>query len=61
MCVCVFSAPEFDTLYKQEETYDPAYISFEFVAAKCYDHVWVAALALNCTDKRLRDIGITML
>ena len=50
-------AQEFDELYKKEETYDPKHHTFEFVAAKCYDHVWVAALALNCTESYLESIG----
>ena len=52
-----FSAQEFDELYIHEETYDPKHYMYEFVAAKCYDHVWVAALALNCTETYLANIG----
>ena len=48
---------EFDSLYRQEDTYDMSHSSFEFIAAMCYDHVWVAALALNCTDAYLRRNG----
>ena len=40
-----------------EETYDPSKITFSFVTAPCYDHIWVAALALNCTDAHLKAMG----
>ena len=49
--------PEFEALYKQEETYDPSKYMFEFVTGNCYDHIWVAALALNCTDAYLTETG----
>ena len=49
--------PEFEVLYKQEETYDPSKYNYEIISGQCYDHVWVAALALNCTDAYLKSIG----
>ena len=49
--------PEFEALYVQEETYDPTKYMFEHVSGPCYDHIWVSALALNCTDARLKEIG----
>ena len=49
---------EFQTLFKEEETYDPSKYMFEFAAGQCYDHIWVAALALNCTDIYLKEQGI---
>ena len=49
--------PEFEVLFKQEETYDPSKYMFDFAAGNCYDHIWVAALALNCTDAYLKEIG----
>ena len=48
---------EFQTLFKQEETYDPSKYTFEFVSGQCYDHIWVTALALNCTDTYLKALG----
>ena len=51
------AVPEFESLYRQEETYDPTKYMFEHVSAPCYDHIWVAALALNCTDDYLKRIG----
>ena len=45
-------------MYVQEETYDVKYKMFEFVGAKCYDHVWVAGLALNCTEAYLKETGM---
>ena len=48
---------EFYTRYRQEETYDIKNKIYEEVSANlCYDHVWVAALALNCTSEYLRQI-----
>ena len=52
-----FKVPEFEALYVQEETYDPTKYMFEHVSGPCYDHIWVSALALNCTDARLKAIG----
>ena len=51
------TADEFETLYKEEETYDPSEYTYEFTAGQCYDHIWVTALALNCTDSYLKEHG----
>ena len=53
----VFVVPEFYDLYKKEETYDPSYSSLEQFAPACYDHIWIAALALNCTETYLKTTG----
>ena len=55
--ICKISVSEFEELYRQEETYDVAHQQFEFCATFSYDHIWVAALALNCTETFLRDTG----
>ena len=52
-----YIGPEFEELLKDEETYDPSKAMFSFVAAQCYDHIWIAALALNCTDTYLKATG----
>ena len=57
--ICAFIVSEFEELYRQEETYDPAMSMFDFAGGPCYDHIWVAALALNCTDAYLKAIGRT--
>ena len=57
ICCCFLTGPEFDELIKQEETYDPSKIMYSFVTASCYDHIWAAALALNCTEAHLKAIG----
>ena len=44
-------------MYRQETTYDPAMFMFDYAGGPCYDHIWVAALALNCTDAYLKDAG----
>ena len=49
--------PEFSELYRQEETYDPANNRLEHYAPGCYDHLWVSALALNCTDAYMKTTG----
>ena len=49
--------PEFEVLYKKEETYDSSNYNFESVSGQCYDHIWIAALALNCTDAYLKVTG----
>ena len=57
-CYCIFwTVPEFEVLLKQEETYDPTKYMYEIISGQCYDHVWVAALALNCTDTYLKATG----
>ena len=53
----IFSVSEFEELYKQEDTYDVAHQQFEFCATFSYDHIWVAALAFNCTETFLRETG----
>ena len=57
--VCMFMClvPEFKALYYQEETYDSSHKRLEFISAGCYDHIWVASLALNCTDTYLKSTG----
>ena len=54
--LCV-SVSEFDNLYKKEETYNASHSINEHIAALCYDHIWIAALALNCTENKLKDMG----
>ena len=44
-------------MYRQETTYDSAMFMFDYAGGPCYDHIWVAALALNCTDAYLKDAG----
>ena len=53
----MLSVSEFEDLYRQEETYDPANTMFDFAGGPCYDHIWIAALALNCTDDYLKRTG----
>lgn len=31
--------------------------AYEYMAGRCYDHIWLAALALNCTNRRMKEIG----
>ena len=48
---------EFDELYRQEATYDTVHEQYYICAPLMYDSVWIAALALNCTEKYIRSIG----
>ena len=50
------TVPEFEMLVKQEETYEPWHDMY-IINGQCYDHIWVAALALNCTDAYLKVNG----
>ena len=52
-----FAVSEFEVLYRLEETYDPSMSMYDIVSGTCYDHIWVAAIALNCTDAYLKSIG----
>ena len=44
-------------MYRLEDTYDNAYSMYEIGVTYCYDHVWMAAVALNCTDSYLKLTG----
>ena len=52
-----FLVTEYDALYKQEELYDPALYMHHSMSGQCYDHIWVAAMALDCTDAHLKATG----
>lgn len=51
------SASEFEDRYFSYPTYDVISKSYDFYAHQCYDHVWVAAKALDCTVTRLVELG----
>ena len=55
--VSLGTVSEFDELYKQEETYDPVNDKHYICAPFAYDSIWIAALALNCTENHLRETG----
>ena len=57
-CILHGLVSEFDSLYRQEDSYDVINKPFEPLRTLYYDHIWVAALALNCTEKYLRSIGM---
>ena len=52
------TVPEFKELFKQEKNYQPDLTHFEFMSPNSYDAVWGIALALNCTDNILKEIGL---
>jgi hypothetical protein len=52
-----FSVSEFETRFYNHRSYNKKYKGTDFAAPQCYDHVWIAALALNCTDTILTNIG----
>ena len=51
------TVPEYEELYKLEDTYRPELYDFEVIGPKCYDVVWAIALTLNCTDTNLKESG----
>ena len=51
------TVPEFYDLYYQEESYRPELVGFEFICPMCYDSIWAIALALQCANNTLQDIG----
>lgn len=53
----VFSVPEFLDRYYSHPLYTDVAKDYEFVSARCYDHIWLASLGLNCTDQKLKEIG----
>ncbi|XP_053374068.1 gamma-aminobutyric acid type B receptor subunit 1-like [Mercenaria mercenaria] len=54
--VADLTAKEFEERYYSHPTYNPIYKDTDIVAHQCYDHIWIAALALNCSDARLKQI-----
>ena len=53
------SVSEFYDLYKKEEAYNDSNSDYTSMAPMCYDHIWVAALALNCTETYLNSKGLS--
>ena len=51
------TVPEFKDLFTKEESYRPELTEFEFLSTNCYDALWGIAIALNCTDSVLKEIG----
>ncbi|XP_045168365.2 gamma-aminobutyric acid type B receptor subunit 2-like [Mercenaria mercenaria] len=51
------TAKEFDYLYHHHKTYTPEMKQYDIVAHHCYDSIWVSAIALNCTIRKLKEIG----
>ncbi|KAL4221902.1 Gamma-aminobutyric acid type B receptor subunit 1 [Mactra antiquata] len=51
------TASEFEELFRNYPSYKPETEAFDFVSYQCYDNVWMAALALNCTDTIMRQNG----
>ena len=53
----LFAVVEFDTRLQDYPTYRPDLAHFDRALGQCYDHIWVAAIALDCADKKLREMG----
>lgn len=53
----LISASEFEERYFNHPDYNVAMKSYDFVSYQCYDHIWIAALALNCTAEKLTAAG----
>ena len=47
------TANEFKERYFNHPDFDFALKQYEFVSYQCYDHIWIAALALHCTAERM--------
>ena len=52
------SVSEFYDRYQKEEEYNDSNSDYTSMAPMCYDHIWVAALALNCTETYLNSKGL---
>ncbi|XP_045169675.1 gamma-aminobutyric acid type B receptor subunit 1-like [Mercenaria mercenaria] len=50
------TATEFEMTYFNHPTYNPEWASTDAVAPLCYDHIWVAALALECALQSIQRI-----
>ncbi|XP_045169714.2 gamma-aminobutyric acid type B receptor subunit 1-like [Mercenaria mercenaria] len=55
--VANLTVSEFLKLYREHPTYSPSLEDNMFLTPWCYDHIWAAALALNCTVQTLSDNG----
>ncbi|XP_052233278.1 gamma-aminobutyric acid type B receptor subunit 1-like [Dreissena polymorpha] len=48
---------EFKSRFSTHPSYNPATRDYDFVSGQCYDHIWLCALALNCTITALESMG----
>ncbi|XP_052245674.1 gamma-aminobutyric acid type B receptor subunit 1-like [Dreissena polymorpha] len=48
---------EFKSRLTTHPSYNPATRDYDFVSGQCYDHIWLCALALNCTITALESMG----
>ncbi|KAH3817973.1 hypothetical protein DPMN_119558 [Dreissena polymorpha] len=51
------TASEYLKRWEIHPDHTPDLDPFKFVLGQSYDHIWMAALALDCADKKLRSIG----
>ncbi|KAH3692853.1 hypothetical protein DPMN_194607 [Dreissena polymorpha] len=51
------TASEYLNRWEIHPDHTPDLDPFKFVLGQSYDHIWMAALALDCADKKLRSIG----
>ncbi|XP_052778520.1 gamma-aminobutyric acid type B receptor subunit 1-like [Mya arenaria] len=52
---------EFFERYYSDPGYDQKYDIYRFMVGQVYDHLWLAALTLNCTINELKRRGIPMI
>jgi hypothetical protein len=55
--VAGLTAGEFDDQYHEYINHSSTYTSYEYVAAPCYDSVWLAALVFNNTINVMAEQG----
>lgn len=51
---------EFTDLLVNHPEYDPSLAGYNRLAVNCYDGIWIAAKAFNCTIQKLEDIGMLL-
>ncbi|XP_045213752.2 gamma-aminobutyric acid type B receptor subunit 1-like isoform X2 [Mercenaria mercenaria] len=51
------TAREFAERYYNHPAYTTEAKKYDFYAYQCYDHIWVAAMALDCANHRLKEMG----
>lgn len=43
--------------FHNHPNYNPATVNYDNLGDNCFDGTWLAALALNCTVAKLKEIG----
>ncbi|XP_052256428.1 gamma-aminobutyric acid type B receptor subunit 1-like [Dreissena polymorpha] len=51
------TSSEFQKRFTSHPSYNQATSGYDIVSGQCYDHIWLGAMALNCTVSALESMG----